>query len=178
MTIQTLLLSFGTLVLGFVGALATEDLRDRRQRSREAIAREEERRDRASERRVQFERESLAELQAALQRLGRTCARVHFEDEMHSRAASAAGIQVPYGRQQLSADVNTGEHDALTDVIRLNSRVSDERTRKLVATFLEQVEGVVAGASLEAARAAYLAALGTFKDAVEAIGETLRSDYD
>lgn len=83
-----------TLALGYVFSLVTEAFRDRRQSRRERDARAAEREDaRASleqeraDRRNQFQRETLLELQEVLHDLGRAFGREYHQDAMTAKAA-------------------------------------------------------------------------------------------
>src|SRR5712692_6961303 len=71
-----------TLLLGYILSSISESVRHRRAVEREREAREAERRDKAFERRVTFQRATLLELQDAIMGLMRTSGAMHHKDIM------------------------------------------------------------------------------------------------
>jgi hypothetical protein len=112
--------------LTLIGGAGTEWLRDRRATSRGAKDREEVR----QERRDDLERQTLIELQDALQGYVRGVAKaVHF-DEMNQRQQ---------GRQFLLPDGLSDEiHAAQMMTAKLTSRVADEEIRDWIGDVIEQ----------------------------------------
>jgi len=75
-------------VVGYIGAMVTEYLRDSRARAREREARDASRRERLQVRRSDFQRETLLNLQEAVMHLARACGRMHHHDEdVHGASA-------------------------------------------------------------------------------------------
>ena len=116
-------------LLGFVTAVVSEWLKDRRASAREREAREAERRMRLSERRRNFQRETLLPLQDAVAKLTRAAGRINHLDKMTYYSTGK------WGGFQLPADLDDDAHYANVTLMVLTSRVRDDCIRKMVNTF-------------------------------------------
>ena len=147
-----------TLIVGYLGTLFTEGLRDARNERRAREARQ-----------GDFQRETIIELQEVLQRLGRATGAAHHHDFMENRRAGV------WGRSQLPEDVNQADFDSRVRAIALNSRVSDDQLRALVQQYLA-VQGKLAFAKSEAESDVLMAeSLERFELAISRAGELIRS---
>jgi hypothetical protein len=101
----------------------------RRTVAREREARAATRRDQRAASRITFQRETLLQLQGALQKLGRATGRTHHLDEMAYRKTGL------WRKELLPEDLNEQYLAAQTQTSLLSSRVRDETVRHLVTTF-------------------------------------------
>lgn len=118
-----------TLVLGYVGSLITESQRDKRTRQREQQAREESSRIEAEQQQRAFQRQTLMELQEALQGVARGAGKRHHLDTLALRATGT------WRGGRLRDNETAAEFADGTRVLLLKSRVDDDETRWLVTEF-------------------------------------------
>lgn len=115
----TVLLPIATLILGYVGSLITEMVRDKR-----AAAAEKERR------RAEFQRETLLEVLDGIFAMGRAVGAIHHQDLMADRRDG-----VPYGHGQIGSDLNQSAFGASVRLSILAQRIDDDDARRLVSEF-------------------------------------------
>lgn len=163
-----------TLVLGYVGTLATEAARGNRDRR---IAKEE--RDdvlngtHAAERRT-FELQTLTDLKAALADLGRAAGRAHHFDLMTARENGSATMP----STQLPEDINAALFDTNGRVQSLVGLVMVEAARSKVSEFTSAVSRLGTTIRPEAqAERELLAAVGLLEEAQQQLSERIRSIY-
>jgi uncharacterized coiled-coil protein SlyX len=118
-----------TALLGFVTSSILEWLRDRRASEREREAREAARRVQQFERRANFQRETLINLQDAVVKLSRTAGRMHHLATMEQRKTGK------WGGHLFSEDLDDDAHHANVTIMVLTSRVRDDRIREMAETF-------------------------------------------
>lgn len=112
---------FLTLVLGYRLKTFEAWIQDKRTAVREREARDEARRDLRVTRRDAFQRDTLLELQDAVQKLGRGTAAAQHADEMTFRQSNV------WRKELLPEDVNQQLFVAQRQTTLLSSRVRDER---------------------------------------------------
>src|ERR1700680_2831546 len=120
------LLSVETLLLGYLTKSISDWLDFRRISKREREAREEARRDKLFERRVEFQRATLLDLQEAVMNLVRTASQMHVQD---IKAHNETGI---WQRQLFGEELSEAARLAHARVALLSVRVRDEAVRNLV----------------------------------------------
>lgn len=168
-----------TALVGFVTASISDWLRDRRasarereaaeaNRTREREGREAARREQRFERRAAFQRQTLLDLQEAVQKLVRTTGEMKHHDTMAVRAGGE------WGKQLLGEDLNNRSHLTNVQTTMLGVRVRDESVRNLLRELREEcMHSQLAGSEAEAERALVKAA-SIFEKLNERIGELLR----
>ena len=126
-----------TLLIGYGTKSLQDFVQHRWTVGREREAREAARRDQRSERRNQFQRETLLELQDAAFQLSRATGRICHLDKM--------AIQETGKKRPLPDDLDEGYRLAQVRTDMLSVRVRDQATRELVKRFRElSTEGVFA----------------------------------
>ena len=129
-----------TALLGYLTSAFTEYFRDRRARERdrsaaaamgvrEREARQAARRMQLFERRSNFQRETLLNLQDAVTQLARAAGRMHHMDEMEYRKTGQ------WGGHLLPEDLDVISHEAMVKTLMFMVRVSDDRIREMMSTF-------------------------------------------
>ena len=170
-----------TFLLGFATKFVSDWVQHRWQLERDRETRKETRRDQLSEQRWSFQRQTLLELQEAIQDLARATGAAHHQDEMAFRETGR------WQRQVLVDDLS--ERGSLTSrrVLMLAVRVRDESLRDAVQRFrrlTSQTEtslgrGSTPDAELRnASNAALLDAMPLLEQIHERIGEILRTLND
>jgi len=119
-----------TLLLGYILSSISESVRHRRTLEREREAREAERRDKAFERRVTFQRATLLELQDAIMDLMRTSGAMHHQDIMALKRTGQ------WQKQFYGDELSEAHRLAMARTTVLTVRVRDIRVRELVANHL------------------------------------------
>jgi hypothetical protein len=120
-------LPFVTLALGY-GIKTLEDwIQHRRTMAKEREARASMRHDQRIASRIAFQRDTLLQLQDAVQKLARAAGRTHHLDEMAFRETKV------WRKERLPEELNQGYLVAQTQTSMLSSRVRDDRVRELVA---------------------------------------------
>jgi hypothetical protein len=121
--------SFLTLFIGY-GAKSFEDwVRNRREIAKDRETRQATRHDQRVANRVTFQRDTLLQLQEAVQRLARATGRTNHLDEMAYRKTNE------WAKEQLPEDLNEGWFVASTQTALLASRVRDDAVQQLVENF-------------------------------------------
>jgi hypothetical protein len=115
-----------TFVLGFGSSLAAEWLRDARVTRRERVARQEMGMLQQAERRAEFQRETLLNLQEALDSYVRSAFRAWHHDIMARRSGE------PWHETPLPSELDEALREANVRTMILAARVEDERLRELV----------------------------------------------
>lgn len=165
-------LPIATLLLGYIAKSVTDGIDSRRTSERERIAREESRQDRLFERRNDFQRQTLLDLQEATMQSMRATASINHEDVMAFRKTGK------WGRQLVGDELSEAHRLANARVTILRVRVRDQAVRDLVRDL--QANGtslVMCGSEPESTR--LLGTLfGVFDNLNGRIGELLRSIDD
>ncbi len=118
------LLPVGMLLLGYITKSVSDWLEFRRTRQREREAREEARRDQVSERRNNFQRQTLLELQEALMQLIRSTAAIDRYDLMVNQKSSPRD-------KIISGELDEQFRSINARVMVLTVRVADKTVRQL-----------------------------------------------
>jgi hypothetical protein len=122
-------LPFATLMIGY-GVKSIEDwIQHRREMAKDREGRLATQRDQRIANRITFQRETLLQLQEAVQKLGRATGRTNHLDEMAFRKTNE------WGKQMLPEDLNEGYFAASTQTALLSSRVRDDTVRQLTESF-------------------------------------------
>jgi hypothetical protein len=165
-----------TVVLGFVVKSVSDWIEHKRTLEREQETRSALRRDHLAERRVTFQRQTLLELQEAVQDLARSTGESHVQDE---RAYKETG---KWQKQLLGEELAEKLLVANRRVLLLAVRVRDETLRNTVNEFrkltteLETFDRKVPDAQLrEASFAALKEAVPVLEQFHERVGEILRT---
>lgn len=117
-----------TLILGYLLKSVSESVQHRRTLGREREGREAERRDKAFERRVTFQRATLLELQEAIMDLMRTTAAMHHRDIMALKQTGQ------WQKQLYGEELSEANRLAMARTSMLTVRVRDAKVRELIAT--------------------------------------------
>jgi hypothetical protein len=165
--ILTALLPILTLILGFVTASITEWFRDGRAIRREREAREDTSRAQRFERRTNFQRETLLNLQDSVAKLARVTGKMHHFDLMEYRKTGKRGSLFPDEFSDESQKANVS-------ITLLTSRVRDDGIRKLAEMFREAANWVPLCPSEEDAKAAVGKMAETLDALYKRTGEALR----
>jgi hypothetical protein len=160
------------ILAGFLASSAIEFLRDRRTLKREREAREATRRETRADRRANFQRQTLLELQDSLLELGRTNGQIHHLD---TRAYKQTG---DWRTQLVPEDLDEKNRSANARTAVLTSRVHDASVRKMVQEFKENANFETMGRDPESASDAHNLGIRLFVKINERIGELLRKIDD
>jgi hypothetical protein len=118
------------------------------------------------------QRETLLDLQDNIQHLGRVAGHQYFLNDQAFRQSGT------WEMQDLPEDMTALDFNARGEVIKLESRVLNQRTRDLVHTFRHrQVEVMLAQSQPAAATSAILQLREDSEACMEQIGELLRGNY-
>ena len=161
-------LPIATLLLGYIAKSVTDGVDSRRTSERERIAREESRRDRLVERRTDFQRQTLLDLQEATMQLMRATASINHEDVMASRSTGR------YGRQLVGDELAETHRLANARVTTLRVRVRDQAVRDLVRDLQENGTLLVMCPSESESTRLFGTLFAVFNNLNERIGELLR----
>jgi hypothetical protein len=159
--------AIAALLVGYIGSLVTEAVRDRRQSAREDRARHEGRHDERDAR----QRETLLRLQEELQLLARTYGEMHYSDVRASRKAGR------WTRGPLGDELNQRSMEAEATTSMLKVRIDDARTREFVDQLKNAGTLLTIARSEDDSRDAMDRAMAAFVAAMERIGELLRERY-
>jgi hypothetical protein len=122
-------LPIATLIFGY-GVKSFEDwIQHRREMAKDRETRRATRHDQRVASRITFQRETLLQLQDAVQKLARATGRTNHLDEMAYRQTNQ------WRREQLPEDLNEGYFVASTQTALFSSRVRDDAVRQLVERF-------------------------------------------
>ncbi|MGA9314510.1 MAG: hypothetical protein WBV77_07775 [Solirubrobacteraceae bacterium] len=129
-----LLVPSGTGLAGYILAGRNEEARDERTAKREAVARRISARERLEEQRHALQRETLLELQDALQRQVRCAAKVIFHDQQTVKQHGTL--------TQIGEELNEESYRIGVTVRRLKERVLDPELRVAIEQFHNHVSGL------------------------------------
>jgi len=149
-----------TSFLGFAAGGITEWFRDKRTSKREREARESASRAQRFERRTNFQRETLLNLQDSVAKLARVTGKMNYLDSMEYRKTGK------WGGQQFPENLSDDAQQANVSVMLLTSRVRADDIRELAETFKDEANRVALCRNAEEA-----------KDALNNMGMVLRSLY-
>ncbi len=153
---------------GYLIGAGTEYLRDRRIRAREREARAEARRLQLFQRRSNFQRETLLNLQDAIFALARASSRVHHLDEKEFRESGV------WHRNRLPEDLDEEGREAVVKTTTYMVRVRDDGIRELTRTFRDNAARLGICRSIEESRQAAEAMAAAVSPLHERIGLVLR----
>lgn len=137
--------------------------------AREREARQEQRRDAARIRQIDFQRGTLLELQDFCQQLARHTGRIHFEDSMAYRETGR------WGASSVSTEANEGTGACQAGISKLRGRVRNDVIRQLVHNFSSACAAVVT-ADAKSRSDAVFDQMGKLLDELnQAIGSVLRT---
>lgn len=156
-----------TALLGYLTSLFTEFYREKRTSARELESRKATRRLQLSERRSNFQRETLLELQDAISQLARTHAQVHHLDTMERRKSGVWVHQVP-------EDLNQEAFAAMVKTLQLLVRVHDDPIRQMTQALRTHATGIVTHRMEEDSTRAMKGMLEVIQPLHERIGLVLR----
>lgn len=155
---------------GFILAAISEYLRDRRATTRERDARNAVRHLQQLERRTNFQRQTLLDLQEAAQQLGRSCGTTYFiKHERFLQTGKWENEDLP-----LPDDLNEDLRQAVTKTIMLSARVRNDGVREMAGTFKRFATGIATASSKSDAQAALNQMMATLGPLHESIGGVLR----
>jgi hypothetical protein len=163
------------VVVGYAGSLATEAYRGRRQSARDRERRADERSDVRAlreqeilDRRTQFQRETLLELQEVVHQLGRTYGQEHHQDTMTARTAGK------WDPRQLPERISDKNFEAQQRSSILVARVGDDLVRDAVQEMNEAGGRLTFAGSQAESDELMMRSLRAFDRANSRIGELLR----
>jgi len=155
--------------VGFISSQLMERSKDRHAYEREKEARESARRDNLFERRTEFQRQTLLDLQDAVMKLIRATGEMYHIDLMASRATGK------WVKQLFPDELDNRAFSAGVQITVLGVRVRDKSIRDLLAQLKVHTDGVVFAKNQAEAEGS----LGKMSDSFAAlnarIGEVLRS---
>lgn len=173
-------LPLATLVLGYVGSLFTESLRDRRVERRETLMYNAEIADRRANREADFQRETLLRIQDALFTLGQatTFHQFHFMAATRRGKRETPPRDVPWGNEaEVPDDMGKQFQESVSELILLTVRVADDDLRGLIEEFRSHSTAVILADGEDAAFEAAAKADDDYKAANERLGQLLRERY-
>lgn len=161
------------MLLGFGTKFVSDWFQDKRTLQRERETRDALRRDQLAERRANFQRQTLLELQEAVQDLVRATGAAHVQDERMFRETGR------WQRQPLGEEINQQIFLANRSVLLLTVRVRDQALRDAVSRFrsisnqTESLDNLRSNASDSELRSASFAALQNATTLIEQIHERI-----
>lgn len=168
-----------SVLLGFAAKSVSDWLQDKRAYQRDRETRDVLRRDQLAERRAEFQRQTLLELQEVLQDLARAVGASHHQDEMQFKETGR------WQRHLIRSEIDDQFFQANRRALVLTVRVRDESLReslKRFRDFTSQIESGIRGRNDEddasarrASTTALLGAMGLLPPIQERIGELLRT---
>lgn len=167
-TTSTSLVPLLSALGGFLLGGVTEYLRDRRVRTREREARAEARKLQLFERRSDFQRETLLNLQEAVLQLSRAVGRIHHLNEMEFRKTGK------WGNNLFPEDLDNGAYEASVKTLMYMMRVRDDNIRELMKKFRSHANHVGICRSRGEGTLAIQEAIATSEPLHERIGMILR----
>lgn len=163
------LLTISGVAAGGALTLMSGWLNDFRLSRREREKREEERKDKAALRRIEFQRETLLALQLASQALMRNNGKALHHDIVAHRSEGKK-----WQRQQLPEGLSDDLLRQNTEVMLLSSRIRSEEIRQLATTLREALGSVGNAPSERDANAMMERAAVIHHTMIESIGRTIR----
>jgi hypothetical protein len=162
-------LPIATLLLGYIAKSVTDWIDFRRTSERERNGREESRRDRLLERRADFQRQTLLDLQEAMMRLMRSSAEINHQDVVAFRKTGK------WGRQLVGDELSENHRLANASVTTLSVRVRDQSVRDLVRDLQSGSTAMVLCDSEQESTRHLRTSSDAFNNLNGRIGELLRS---
>jgi hypothetical protein len=166
---------FSTTISVFAGGLLTllaGWLADRRASAREREHRREERAERSSTRRNEFDRDTLLALQIACQKLTRNAAASLHQDVLAHRATGE------WQKRPLPEWLSEDELLLSTEVMLFASRIRDDKVRSLALDLRIDTSKVLRASDKAEAEANLIAAIETHEAVIFRIGEIVRNMDD
>jgi hypothetical protein len=157
-----------TLVAGYLMKAVSERLEHSRILQRERENRRETRRMQLAERRADFQRQTLLDLQEAIQDLARATGAAHHEDRMAFKKTQV------WQRQPLGEKLNNDLLNASRRCMLLLVRINDDSIRILADSFRNNSLDVSNSPSEKDAQVRMMAAMGDLETLHKNIGERLR----
>lgn len=157
-----------TLVFGYVLSVISDSFKDRRTLQREREARKATRRAQMYERRVTFQRQTLLDLQDALNDLARAVGAIHLEDERTYHQIRE------WNKMPHTQDASENCRLAFRRMSTFRVRVHDDTVRELAQKFQNYSSDVTTGDDRNMAFAALSGAFKVAEELNERIGEILR----
>lgn len=158
-----------TLVVGYVGHAVEEWIKGKGIRRREREAREYETNLKICERRVEFQRETILNLQDALSTFIRATGQTHHQDVV------AYKERRQWGRQLVGSELSERYRLSVIKVNQLRVRIQDRLLRELVAEVKTESTASVFSKSREASGEAMLRRSTAYDKCNERIGELIRN---
>jgi hypothetical protein len=157
-----------TLLIGYGTKSFSDWLQDKRNIAREREAREAARQDQRYERRTNFQRQTLLDLQEASMQLARATGAAHHQDEMAYRTTGK------WQKQLLPSDLDEGYRLAQTLTSMLSVRVRDDSVRQLVKNLKTHSTEAMISANQDDSGRAMTNMASVHEELHERIGELLR----
>lgn len=157
-----------TLLMGFGASALGEWLRDVRTIRREREARQARRHEESHERRANFQRQTLLDLQESLFVLGRATGSIHHQDRMAYKTTGQ------WRRNAVTNDVDEGFREAQVRSAILSVRIQDEIVRDYVSRYRTLCVDIGMVGSPERAEAALVESITLHDKLNERIGMLLR----
>jgi hypothetical protein len=154
---------------GYVSGLLVEWFRDARAYSREREAKATARSESRTDRRRDFQRQSLLDLQDAICEMVADVRQVYLEE-----AAQMLGGR-EWSKVAASVETSTKTMNSRDRVIKLRARIRDDQTHKLTGDVLVAIARLLAATSDEVAKKTLSEVEDSLRIACERIGATLRT---
>jgi hypothetical protein len=158
-----------TLILGALLKGAFDTLADTRRANRERAAREHEQRRAAQLRRIEFQRETLLNLQDLISAQARTCGKMHVHD-IHNRGAPGGWASVP-----LDPEISEQFRHHQSELARLCVRVRDNALREKAKEFSAACTQIVLARSALDGQRSFHGAVDVSIELNEQVGQQLRT---
>lgn len=163
----TILLPVVTLMLGVILNAAIEYVRDGRTSKREQKARAVRREEEIAAKRIEFQRETLLELQNAVNEMGRQTAKLHIHDLQHFRNEGT------WQEANLPHDIDEAQRAAVSWLSVLYVRVLDREVKLLIDRFRSDTDGTLKNSDALGSAKAFENMQTTFIHLNAKIGENL-----
>jgi hypothetical protein len=166
------LLPVVTLVIGYLLKSSSDWVQHRRTLNRDRETRQADRSAQLAERRTDFQRQTLLDLQEAVMDVARTTGAMHHHDQMGYRNTGQ------WQRALYPADLDAAAAAAMRHTSILMVRVRDVFVRELVRRFREHSARVTTRASKEVSESELAEMATVFEELQHRIGELLRQIDD
>ena len=157
-----------TTLAGFIAGALTEWFRDWHATRREHQARKAKRTDDLFDRQVEFQRQTLLDLQEAIAQLGRATGAIHHQDDMAFRRTGR------WERRPVGEDLSEEHRKAVIRTSMLCVRARDDEVRKLVDQLRTECTHALMAGGPEEAGQVMASAMKVFERANDRIGAVLR----
>jgi hypothetical protein len=154
---------------GYVSGFLVEWFRDARAHSREREAKATARSEAQTDRRLDFQRQSLLDLQDAICEMVADVRQVHVEG-----AAQMLGGR-EWSKVAASVETSTKAMNSRDRVIKLRARIRDDQTHKLTGNVLVAIVRILDATSYEVAKKTLAEVEDSLRIACERIGATLKT---